>query len=343
MPFKSKAQARKCFALKARGKAKGWNCEEWASHTNFSKLPERKSSAYLAPLAKQGNAALWRPLSQLLKARFFNAARMTPFVAKYVGQKWAPLVTRYGSLAINPMLLSPVGGWIGSGVGSLFGSPEIGQMIGSMVPWFMRMPGSMDPKTFARRFYFRRAPGMAKLPDNLAWHNAMLSKLHAGLQGATGAYFLGHTASALMSPLTDHEMPGWAPWTLALGAGLLSARNPIQFAGSRMALQKGLWANLGPRLNRFSMSPAVILGGGVLAPVYGSLAGLRGQQQAMTMMDDYLKSQGIGGIEGAMNLLEQYGPMAQKLEQLNPQDRQKIMELANNVDPRFLKFMSQFV
>ena len=42
MPFKSRAQQRKCYALKARGMAKGWNCKEWSQHTNFKKLPKRK-------------------------------------------------------------------------------------------------------------------------------------------------------------------------------------------------------------------------------------------------------------------------------------------------------------
>lgn len=42
MPFVSKAQVRKCFAMKARGEAKGWNCEEWADKTkSIKKLPEK--------------------------------------------------------------------------------------------------------------------------------------------------------------------------------------------------------------------------------------------------------------------------------------------------------------
>jgi len=45
MPFKSKAQARKCFAMKGKGQAKGWDCKEWADKTNFKKLPEKKKKA----------------------------------------------------------------------------------------------------------------------------------------------------------------------------------------------------------------------------------------------------------------------------------------------------------
>lgn len=33
MPFTSKKQAAKCFALKAKGKAGSWNCDEWAKAT----------------------------------------------------------------------------------------------------------------------------------------------------------------------------------------------------------------------------------------------------------------------------------------------------------------------
>lgn len=46
MPFSSKAQRRKCFALKARNKNSGWNCEEWdAATTNPKSLPEHVKKA----------------------------------------------------------------------------------------------------------------------------------------------------------------------------------------------------------------------------------------------------------------------------------------------------------
>jgi len=38
MPFKSKAQMKKCFAMKSRGQGKGWDCKKWAKET-----PDRKS------------------------------------------------------------------------------------------------------------------------------------------------------------------------------------------------------------------------------------------------------------------------------------------------------------
>jgi hypothetical protein len=41
MPFVSKSQQRACYAKKARGEAKGWNCAGWSSITNQKSLPER--------------------------------------------------------------------------------------------------------------------------------------------------------------------------------------------------------------------------------------------------------------------------------------------------------------
>lgn len=52
MPFKSKAQARACFAQKDSN----WDCEEWAEKTDFSRVPEKKkekgskSAGLLPPL-----------------------------------------------------------------------------------------------------------------------------------------------------------------------------------------------------------------------------------------------------------------------------------------------------
>lgn len=41
MPFKSRNQLKKCYALKAQGKAGSWDCDEWSKETkNIKKLPE---------------------------------------------------------------------------------------------------------------------------------------------------------------------------------------------------------------------------------------------------------------------------------------------------------------
>jgi hypothetical protein len=66
MPFQSKAQMKKCFAMKGRGQAKGWNCEEWAHKTkSIKKLPEKKGAAeVVAELEKQAQT-----LPQLLGIR----------------------------------------------------------------------------------------------------------------------------------------------------------------------------------------------------------------------------------------------------------------------------------
>lgn len=42
MPFVSKKQQNKCYALKAKGKNGSWNCDEWAKATNQKKLPKTK-------------------------------------------------------------------------------------------------------------------------------------------------------------------------------------------------------------------------------------------------------------------------------------------------------------
>jgi hypothetical protein len=59
MPFQSKQQAKACFAKKSRGQAKGWDCEEWAEHTNFKRLPKRvkKSAAELPLVLRLAQAA----------------------------------------------------------------------------------------------------------------------------------------------------------------------------------------------------------------------------------------------------------------------------------------------
>ena len=42
MPFKSKAQWKKCFAMKARGEAGSWSCKKWAKETgSLKKLPSK--------------------------------------------------------------------------------------------------------------------------------------------------------------------------------------------------------------------------------------------------------------------------------------------------------------
>lgn len=43
-PFKSSDQMKACFAMKAKGKAKGWDCKKWAKETpNAKSLPKRLS------------------------------------------------------------------------------------------------------------------------------------------------------------------------------------------------------------------------------------------------------------------------------------------------------------
>jgi hypothetical protein len=41
MPFKSKSQARACYALLRRNPKSKWNCAEWSKETDWKHLPER--------------------------------------------------------------------------------------------------------------------------------------------------------------------------------------------------------------------------------------------------------------------------------------------------------------
>jgi len=55
MPFVSRSQERACFAKRRAGQAKGWDCKEWASHTNQKALPEHapKSAGFVVELAQR--------------------------------------------------------------------------------------------------------------------------------------------------------------------------------------------------------------------------------------------------------------------------------------------------
>ena len=52
MPFKSKAQSRKFFAMESRGEIPKGTAEEWASKTDYSKLPLHKR-AHIEQLKKR--------------------------------------------------------------------------------------------------------------------------------------------------------------------------------------------------------------------------------------------------------------------------------------------------
>jgi hypothetical protein len=63
MPFKSRDQSKKCFSMRGRGQAKGWDCEEWARKTNYKKLPEKKAAliaSLIATLEKQASTSAQR-------------------------------------------------------------------------------------------------------------------------------------------------------------------------------------------------------------------------------------------------------------------------------------------
>lgn len=60
MPFESKSQWRKCWAMKRRGEAGSWDCKEWADSTKkpFKKLPESKTETEKSAQVKLAMASL---------------------------------------------------------------------------------------------------------------------------------------------------------------------------------------------------------------------------------------------------------------------------------------------
>lgn len=89
-----------CYAKKGRGEASGWDCEEWSEHTNFSKLPEKVSSAiaFGARMAKHAARIVKPALGKALPA-----AKPAP------GQKPLPLPAPLPPPAANSKVFSPVG------------------------------------------------------------------------------------------------------------------------------------------------------------------------------------------------------------------------------------------
>jgi hypothetical protein len=59
MPFKSKSQARKCWAIEAKAKRSGkkssWNCKEFMKGVNWSRLPESLKSKRSPKRSKRSN------------------------------------------------------------------------------------------------------------------------------------------------------------------------------------------------------------------------------------------------------------------------------------------------
>ena len=57
MPFVSKAQNRKCWALKTKGQNGSWDCSEWASATSYDHLPEKEKQSQLSVINLLGAEA----------------------------------------------------------------------------------------------------------------------------------------------------------------------------------------------------------------------------------------------------------------------------------------------
>lgn len=170
MPFESKKQQRKCYALKSKGQAGSWDCGEWSSETDFDDLPIRKEKESFS-LGKQA-----ADLSMTSK----------------------PL------LEIGPPD-SPQG--MGKGLGHLFGSMAKGQSgIGQMV---QQVPGAIAKAPGRAASQLNQAVanmpsvGFRMPAPRLSWHDVAL---RYGLPlGAAG--MLGGALLARRSTRDDEEEP----------------------------------------------------------------------------------------------------------------------------------------
>jgi hypothetical protein len=94
MPFESKSQSRKCWALKAKGQAKSWNCREWADKTDYKSLPEKAAdfAAALGRMAGSSTAVLKQADSPAVLPRSaLPAYQATPGYPAYVNPARSPL------------------------------------------------------------------------------------------------------------------------------------------------------------------------------------------------------------------------------------------------------------
>ncbi len=78
MPFKSKQQAKKRYALKQKGQAGNWDCSEWAEKTDFRSIPQSKeafsmtASPHLAHIKQAASMAVLQPAFQKLADDHFG-------------------------------------------------------------------------------------------------------------------------------------------------------------------------------------------------------------------------------------------------------------------------------
>lgn len=93
MPFKSKKQLKKCFALKAAGKAGSWDCDEWAGKTkSIKKLPERKKTAafskiYMELIEKHAKALFDSKRHPVIKTEILEARQTSESVTDMVAKR----------------------------------------------------------------------------------------------------------------------------------------------------------------------------------------------------------------------------------------------------------------
>lgn len=243
MPFASKAQARKCFAMKARGQAKGWDCEEWAEETDFEELPEKKrkkeSAARLlqsyikyrqlrkkAALQKSANRlALLRPLRKLLPTVQRFLSKDPAMLAKAIQRR--PSTVLWSNLAFNPVSSYFLGEFGGRGLANVLGwDPETAGNIGGMAG----MLGSSFLNPFFNPLARNRMLRAAKMLENkqllqtIAKTDPARAKLLQAIPNLmrASAYTVGPATGGLLlggaiSPWLPEEWQGWASPLLMMG------------------------------------------------------------------------------------------------------------------------------
>lgn len=221
MPFVSKSQARKCFAMKARGQAKGWDCEEWAEETDFDELPEKKKdkegkkaaarllASYLRYCQARQKSVKEAQARRLVKQAFIRAlfptgARLArsivrnPSLPLWYTVAFNPLTTyaagTLGGRALghamgwDPELSSSIGGTVGLLGGSLF-NPIFNPMYSRSLHQAARSLGGRGQRLM------QRAQQMMQTDKEKAQQMLQLAKLYQSMPGTLGG-------AAAMAPTT---------------------------------------------------------------------------------------------------------------------------------------------
>lgn len=358
MPFVSKAQQRKCYALKARGQAKGWDCDEWSEETDFDKLPEKKekkkearallqawlryrqakskSASYLSrQLRKQAQGAAWWSVAKSVAPAAAAAAARSARPLGRISQILLNLILKRPRLGMataalfNPLTTSALG-WAGGRylVAPLFGfDPNTAGQVGMLLGGFA---GYGSP-IMNRRFIQALGSQIPSAPAEVA---PLLQSFQRGLSAGnkwTRYYWPGLTLGALGSAFLPEDST-LGQWMMPVGGlatmaiPLLRHVRPLAPAAVRVASGVRPFGSMKWFL------------GSLAAPFGASLLRMQGAMQTKTELDKALREMGMGGLGQAANLLAQYGPL---LEQFSSLPAAQQAQLARSI-PQLMPLLTQF-